>query len=200
MFRPIARLCLGGLSVSLLFPLTLPAQGVPPLNRQVAALSQQVIEMRRELGQLRLEQEQLRRDFAALETAVEARLADDLATTAQLEALAARLRGEMTQTNDALRDTLIAEVATEVEGLAAQTEEALSALASAIEGRPRVSTQVTFSEDYPRTGIPYTVQSGDTLSAIASRHGSRVTWIRNANRLANDTILVGQELFIPQEN
>ena len=43
----------------------------------------------------------------------------------------------------------------------------------------------------------YTVKSGDTLSAIAKRHGTTVTAIRSANNLRNDIVRVGQKLQIP---
>ncbi|WP_309383542.1 LysM peptidoglycan-binding domain-containing protein [Cerasicoccus frondis] len=47
-------------------------------------------------------------------------------------------------------------------------------------------------------GQAYTVQSGDSLSGIASRHGSSVSAIISANGLSSDRIYVGQELLIPK--
>jgi LysM repeat protein len=43
----------------------------------------------------------------------------------------------------------------------------------------------------------YTVKSGDTLSAIATRYGTTVKAIRAANNLTTDRINVGQVLKIP---
>jgi LysM repeat protein len=43
----------------------------------------------------------------------------------------------------------------------------------------------------------YIVKSGDTLSAIAKRHGTTIAAIRSANNLRNDIVRVGQELQIP---
>lgn len=43
----------------------------------------------------------------------------------------------------------------------------------------------------------YTVKSGDTLSTIASRHGTTIAAIRSANNLRGDLVRVGQELKIP---
>ncbi len=49
-----------------------------------------------------------------------------------------------------------------------------------------------------RDGLPYVVQRGETLSGLATRHGISVNAILDANDLADATIYVGQELFIPE--
>ena len=46
-------------------------------------------------------------------------------------------------------------------------------------------------------GAGYVVQSGDTLSKIASLYGTTVSDLREANGLATDRILIGQKLTIP---
>jgi LysM repeat protein len=86
----------------------------------------------------------------------------------------------------------------QMERLAKQTQAALDTLAkSAATRAPTVST--SFTEDYPRQGVTYTVQSGDTLAGIAQRFNSSVRDIQNANKIADPTRLqVGQVLFIPQ--
>jgi LysM repeat protein len=43
----------------------------------------------------------------------------------------------------------------------------------------------------------YTVKSGDTLTGIASRHGTTVRALRSVNNLTTDKIRVGQRLTIP---
>lgn len=43
----------------------------------------------------------------------------------------------------------------------------------------------------------YTVKSGDTLGAIAKRHGATVSAFRTANNLSGDNLRVGQKLVIP---
>ena len=64
--------------------------------------------------------------------------------------------------------------------------------------RPAVTTP-TFTEDYPKEGVSYTVQKGDTLSNIAHKTGAKMQDIINANKIADPTRLqVGQTLFIPQ--
>ena len=42
-----------------------------------------------------------------------------------------------------------------------------------------------------------TVQSGDTLTRIAARHGVSVSALRSANGLASDNIRIGQKLVLP---
>lgn len=43
----------------------------------------------------------------------------------------------------------------------------------------------------------YVVKRGDTLTAIASRHGTTLASLRSRNRITGDRILVGQRLVIP---
>jgi LysM repeat protein len=51
----------------------------------------------------------------------------------------------------------------------------------------------------PRTGIRYKVRPGDTVSAIARRHNSKVDWVLKANQMDNPNALrVDDEIFIPQ--
>lgn len=47
-------------------------------------------------------------------------------------------------------------------------------------------------------GREHVVESGHTLSTIASAYGTTVTAIKKANNLKSDTIYVGQKLFIPE--
>lgn len=44
----------------------------------------------------------------------------------------------------------------------------------------------------------YTVKKGDTLSGIASRYGSSVSAIRNANGISGSLIRPGQRLIVPK--
>jgi LysM repeat protein len=48
------------------------------------------------------------------------------------------------------------------------------------------------------SGREHVVESGHTLSAIASAYGTSVKSIKQANKLKSDNIYVGQKLFIPE--
>ena len=91
---------------------------------------------------------------------------------------------------------MLQQIAGQIERLGKQTNAALDALAKNQATRPVVQT--SFSEDFPKEGINYTVVNGDTLSGIAKKTGAKLADIRNANKIADDTrIRVGQTLFIP---
>jgi LysM repeat protein len=86
-----------------------------------------------------------------------------------------------------------------MEKLANETQAAINALAKGAATRPAVSTPA-FVDDYPKEGVSYTVQRGDTLSSIAHKTNARMQDIINANKIADPTRLqVGQTLFIPQQ-
>ena len=61
--------------------------------------------------------------------------------------------------------------------------------------------QPDFSNEYPKNkGVVHTVEKGETVSSIAKKHNSKVTWIINANQVSDATkVHVGKELFVPQE-
>lgn len=46
-------------------------------------------------------------------------------------------------------------------------------------------------------GSPYTVQSGDTINGIASRHRTSPGRIRSCNNLSSDAVRRGQQLQVP---
>ena len=101
----------------------------------------------------------------------------------------------------AIIDKKIEQVKKEMESMARQTNANMQKLASAIDSRPQAAMPVSFSDDYPKTGIPYVVQSGDTLGKIARKYSSQVRWIQDANKIAdpNRGLRVGDKIFIPQK-
>ena len=55
------------------------------------------------------------------------------------------------------------------------------------------------SEDFPKEGINYTVQNGDSLAVIAKKNNAKQQDIINANKISDPSkIRAGQTLFIPQ--
>jgi LysM repeat protein len=179
---------------------SLPAQS-DSLRVAVANLSQDVGLLAQQLNTLRLEVEDLRRENARLRSQVAAASANE-AIQAQVSDLSSALdvlRREYRQADESQRKQIVEEVSRQINALGRETQAALNAVAKAVDSAPRVSTPVHFSEDYPKTGKPYTVRSGDTLSGIARRHGSTVKDIQNANKISNPAkdLRVGETIFIP---
>lgn len=158
------------------------------LREDVRGLTQRVGELALRVEQLERENTELRRKLSAADQAA--------VTLAQLrEAVADAARDSRAAVAAAKTETL-QHVATQMEKLAKQTNAALDSLAKAQATRP--AGQTSFSEDFPRDGISYTVQRGDTLATIAKKTGARQQDIVNANKLADPSrITVGQTLFIP---
>lgn len=158
------------------------------LREDVRGLTQRVGELALRLEQLERENAELRRKLAAADkTAV---------TLSQLRESLAEAARESRAAVAAARTETLQHVAAQMEKLAKQTNEALDSLARAQAARP--AAQASFGNDYPREGISYTVQRGDTLATIAKKTGARQQDIVNANKLADPSrITVGQTLFIP---
>ncbi|MGP8290461.1 N-acetylmuramoyl-L-alanine amidase [Vreelandella zhanjiangensis] len=74
-----------------------------------------------------------------------------------------------------------------------------SGLRAHFERNPPPTSLLAWQRDNQRrpTGNEYRIQSGDTLSSIAVRHGVPVNQLRQANDLSGDVIRVGQVLRIP---
>lgn len=190
------------LGIVLLFPSAAFSQ-MTSVNVQLANLRSDMDRMDQVVRSLRLEVEALRRENRQMEQWVESQLSgkpDNSVSTEQLNVVLRQFEQRIQSTNRASRETLVNEVSKEIETLAEQTQKAINALAKAVEGQPQLEQVVVFSDDYPRSGTSYTVKSGDSLGKIARELKSKVSWIRNANRLSSDIIYPGQELFIPLEN
>jgi len=192
--------------------LLLLALGCAPLSSlsQVTSINVQLANLRSDMDRLdqvvrslRLEVEALRRENRELAEWAQSRLEgtdSEMVSRSELTAVLGEFEGRLQAVNQASRKTLVDEVSGEIEELAEQTQKAINALAKSIEGQPQLEQVIVFSDDYPQTGTSYTVKSGDSLGKIARQLGSKVDWIRNANRLSSDIIYPGQELFIPLED
>ncbi|HWA27455.1 MAG TPA: LysM peptidoglycan-binding domain-containing protein [Lacunisphaera sp.] len=160
---------------------------------ELGSLRQDVLLLRQQVGELAMAVEQLTRDNAALQ----AKASQSYVTLDQLNKAIADTNRVMQAALGDQKKEVLAQVAGQLEKLGRQTNAALDALAKSQATRPAVQT--SFSEDFPKEGINYTVQAGDTLSGIAKKTGGKLADIRNANRIADDAkIRTGQTLFIPQ--
>lgn len=160
---------------------------------ELAALRQDVLLLNQRVGELSMSVEQLTRENSSLQE----KAGRSYATVDQLnKAIADVNRTLQAELSDQKREVLT-QVASQMEKLGRQTNAALDALAKNQATRPAV--QANFGNDFPKEGINYTIQSGDTLSAIAQKNNSRVPDIINANKITDPrSIRVGQTLFIPQ--
>lgn len=170
------------------------AQGTP-LQYEVANLREDVRGLVQRVGELNLRIEQLERENAALRNKTSS-ASDTYATITQLNDAVAELQRSVKSSAESTKSEVLHKVAGQMEKLARQTNAAMDSLAKGM--AQRASVQTTFSENYPKEGGSYTVQKGDTLSSIATKTGTKVQDIVNANKIADPTkIQVGQTLFIP---
>lgn len=160
---------------------------------ELASLREDVRLLNQRVGELTMTVEQLSRDKEALQ----AKTSQSYVTLEQLNKAVADLNRSVQGSLGEQRRDILQQVARQIEALGRQTNAALDALAKNQASRPAVQTD--FKEDFPKQGVNYTVQSGDTLSLIAQKNNARVQDIINANKISDPTrIRVGQTLFIPQ--
>ena len=179
----------------MLFAATASAQNVA-----LADLQQDLALMKREVGQLRLEVEQLRRENEILDRKLKT-VQNSSVGSESVRTEVSAVKAEVATQNDALKREIVSLVRKDIEALADQTNKALDKLAKAIGSRPVAEVPVSFGDDYPKTGITYTVKSGDSLSKIARMNNSRIKWIQDANKIAdpNRGLRVGETIFVPQQ-
>ncbi len=177
-------------------------------QNEVADLREDVRGLTQRLGELSLRVEQLEHDNAELRARLAAEHGRDVVTAAQLNGAVADLNTSIKAAVDGSRDEILHRVARQMEVLAKQTNAALDALArsqaapaaqvSAAAAAPAPAGKADFGTAYPKEGITYTVQKGDSIGAIAKKTGSKAQDIIDANKLLDPSrIQAGQTLFIP---
>ncbi|MBG30755.1 MAG: hypothetical protein CMI31_12250 [Opitutae bacterium] len=178
---------------------SLPASICAQANVRLANLTQDVELLSRQVAILRSEVEALRRENAQLKATSSSNLVtrDNLRSLGEImDNKFSTFRSEITSSNATHKKDLLKEVNAKLTALAKQTKQQFDTMAKAPPAAP-AAAQV----NYPNDGTVYTVKGGDTLSAIARKHGSRVSWIKAANNIVKDTSLqVGRAVFIPQNN
>jgi LysM repeat protein len=185
---------------ALVLPACLSAQS-DSLRVSVANLSQDVSQLSQQLRTLRLEIEQMHRENNQLRAQVAAATSSSQ-TEVQISGLGSAIeavRRDYLAADAVQKEEILTEVNRQMRALAKETEGAIGAVAAVVGSEPQVATPVHFPSDYPKTGITYTVRSGDTLSRIARDHNSTTKHIQNANKIVNPAkdLQVGQTIFIP---
>lgn len=162
-----------------------------PSQVDYANLREDVRGLVQKVGELSLRIEQLERENTELR--------QKSSVSAQAYATVSQVNDAVAELNQAIRtgDAATSDRATaQIKKLGEATNAALDSLAKGMATRPVVQT--TFSDSYPKQGLSYTVQKGDTLAEIAKKTGARTQDIINANKIPDASrILVGQTLFIP---
>lgn len=173
--------------------------GVAPVwgqsNVEFANLREDVRLMMQRVGELTLRVEQLERENGQLRQQSEG-ATRSYVTVAQLNESIAEMNRTLKTAVAASRSDTLDTVSRQMERLAQQTDAAIQALARG--QATRAPVQTSFAEDYPKEGISYTVQRGDSLALIARKTNAKVQDIVNANKISDASkINVGQTLFIP---
>lgn len=188
-------------------PLFVGCQTLEPLNynsrstasntqaqRGIADLTEEVKQIQYQVGKLTLELEEQRYQNTQLREQLRAEYAN------MQQVLDAQLLS-LRQADQQQKREVMTEMNRQIEKLAVRVQKTLDTLAKALDSRPSAPTSYQFSDNYPKKGVAYTVQAGDTLSEIARKFGAKVSDIQNANKIADPKALrAGQTIFIPQNS
>jgi LysM repeat protein len=171
----------------------------------IADLHEDVRGLTQRVNDLSMRVEQLEHDSAELKAKVDSSGKDhDSVTAEQLNSAVADLNASIKSAVEASQSEILQKVATQMESLAKQTNQALDSIART-PSAPQATTaaagpaaKTEFGSTYPKDGISYTVVRGDSLGLIAKKTGAKSQDIIDANKLLDPSrIQVGQVLFIP---
>src|SRR5688572_9568793 len=152
----------------------------PSLQVEVANLREDVRGLVQRVGALSLRVEQLERENNELRGQAGA-AERTFVTLTQLNDAIANLNQAIRSSAASTKSETLQQVSGQLEKLAKQTNASIDSLAKGMATRAPVQT--AFSEDYPKEGVSYTIQRGDTLATIAKKTGAKVQDIINANKI-----------------
>ena len=95
-----------------------------------------------------------------------------------------------------IKQAILNEVAEQMDAYVSQINSQIAFTESQVKS---ADVKKVFSDSYPKSGVSYEVQSGDTLSQIAAQYGSKVQYIQDANQINDPArdLRVGDIIFIP---
>lgn len=164
-------------------------QDMELVSRELAGLRTEVELLRRENAQLRVQVEQSQRKHSS-----NAGVSNDVLQRMSDRLLAFETR--LNQNSDS-QITLQKSIDSKMRDLISQMNKGFDQVQSSSK---QVSSVLSFSKDYPQNGFVHKVEKGETVSSIAKKYSSSVTWIINANQIVDPKkVNVGKELFIPQK-
>ena len=180
-------------------------------NQEMANLIQDVKLLKEEVNNLKYEVKSLKRENQKLKKRYlqkvdsEASFAEDLQQIrGEMDRRLSKLRKDLQDASRQQRKQIVNTVTTQMKQFANDTQRAFDKLQQKVlssQNMPAPGERTTFNDDFPKTGIEYTVQKGDNLWALAQEYDSKVDWIQNANKLESPGDLkVGQVLIIPQKD
>ncbi len=198
----------GKMSVGLLACIATADLRAADVNVRLANLTQDLELLSRQVANLRSEVEILRRENAQLRIVVEQGSKTQGVSQAklqefgrQMDSRLADVRREIAQSNSGTQ-ALRQHVDASIQRLIKQMNIGFSDVNKGTLTSPAPDSAVlAFSDKYPKDkGFVHVVGKGETVSSIAKKYKSKVTWIINANRISDPTkVHVGKELFVPQE-
>lgn len=170
------------------------AYQVASMSEDVRLLEEAIKSMRVELDAMRRENDRLRRQLGGYDSKID-NSKDGLATVTQLNKAVESLE----ERDIKMKNEIVLQVTEQITDFADSVNKSIGGL-PAPPPKPDPDVLTEFHDNYPKTGTPYVVRSGDTISGIASKFGSTRDWIQNANRISHPKYLqVGRSLFIPHE-
>lgn len=175
-------------------PAQTPGMELANLREDVRLLTQRVGELQLRVEQLETENRDLRNKTSAA--------SQSYATVSQLNEAVSELNRAIKSSSASTKTETLQQVSAQLEKLVRQTNASLDSIEKKLNA-PRASSSPvmaapTFSDDYPKEGVSYTVQKGDSLASIAKKTGGTQKDIINANKIADPSkIQAGQTLFIP---
>ncbi len=161
---------------------------VANLREDMHGLSDKINDLTLKVEQLESENAQLKKSLSGT--------SQNYVTQNQLSDVIAELKLAIQASSQSTKDDIINKATAQLE-TAAIKKVVISPDSTGTQSS-KSSSGGSFSTDFPKEGVTYVVQKGDTLALIAKKTSAKARDIINANKISDPSrIYVGQTLFIP---